>query len=206
MKKDIKLSHVDSIMLILEKLSKKNGLSVCYEDIIVEMYKEYPDQFHLKGYPQYPDSEPIGKRLSDAKKRGLVRVSEGKMVSITDLGMYFIESLRNTLKGRPVRSIKKISRISEKELRRIEGLSGFILYCKNEDEKILDTDFYAYLGVSVRTETPIFFSQVKLIKEVIKEISLISLDSRKEIYSKIIDYNHFLFEKFKAHLDFKKNS
>jgi restriction endonuclease Mrr len=204
MKQEIKLSHIESIMLMLDKLSKNDKRSIGYEDLVVAMYKDRPGEFHLKGYPQYPDSEPIGKRLYDAKHRGLVRISKNKMVNITDLGNRMIEELKSAVKGKSIRSNKKVSRLTEKELKRITSLQGFQLYSSNSEGEILDTDFYAYLGVSVRTEKTLFQSQVKLLTEVLKEITKTENSPGSEIYNQVINYHAFLFKKFDSDLKFKQ--
>ena len=43
---------------------------VIYEDIVVGLFKRYPEDFHLKGYPEYPDiADSIARTLYEFKKR-----------------------------------------------------------------------------------------------------------------------------------------
>ena len=44
------------ILLVLFRLSKHSKMNLKFEDIVVALFKKYPEEFQLKGYQQYPDS------------------------------------------------------------------------------------------------------------------------------------------------------
>ena len=44
------------ILVAMLRLSKGKARPLKYEDIVVEAFKLFPDEFALRGYPEYPDS------------------------------------------------------------------------------------------------------------------------------------------------------
>ena len=55
-KEKIKLSRPNKILLVMYELSNKRKKSLRFEDIVVALFKQYKEDFHMRGYPQYPDS------------------------------------------------------------------------------------------------------------------------------------------------------
>lgn len=61
----------DKIMICIYQLGEGKKKKIAYEDIVVGLFKKQPDDFHLKGYPEYPDSSDSTQRLLyEYKKKG----------------------------------------------------------------------------------------------------------------------------------------
>ncbi|PJC70173.1 MAG: hypothetical protein CO014_00220 [Candidatus Tagabacteria bacterium CG_4_8_14_3_um_filter_41_8] len=199
--KPIKLSRAEKILLVLYKLSQGSRKNVRYEDIVVAAFKKYPEDFQLRGYPQYPDSgDLVHKPLYDFRKKGLLEANN-KVFTLTERGFSVADKLKKIIAGRSVVSEGKLSRYAKEETERIISLEGFQLFRAGEESKITDTDLYNYLGVTVRTSRNDFLGRWKTVSDAVKEIKSIKwLDS---VRVQIPRYHEFLIEKFKHILEFK---
>lgn len=198
------LSKSQKIILALYRLSKGTKIKMRYEDIVVKLFKDYPNEFNLKGYKEYPDSgDLVHKPLYDAKKRGLVNAGN-KIFSLTDRGLEVARRIKSATDGKEIRSDNRLSRYAEKEVNRILNLEGFKNIFLGENKgKILDTDFYTYVGVTVRTNRNDFAGRIETMKNMLKELKSLKADRKKPLYEKIIEYHEFLFNKFKKEIDYK---
>lgn len=134
------------ILSVMFELSDGASRPLQYEDIVVMAFKKYPEDFQLRGYPQYPDSSDIHKPLYSMKRDGLVR-SANKSFLLTPQG---IEVAKRLVNG-PDSSRDRLTKPEEHEIARILKSQAFLLFTNGEPSRVLDTDFYDYLGVSVRT-------------------------------------------------------
>lgn len=161
-----------------------------YEDIVVAAFDKYPEDFHLRGYPHYPDSADISKPLyTTLKKKGYV-ISGGKKFQLTDLGLRIAKELQGKLKS----GIRRLPRDLEKEINRIKNSVGFQLFLDGKEEKLIDSDFYDYLGVTVSTPKNIFLGKLNLIKTAISELKDFSDDS---ITTELQKFHKLMMSKFK---------
>ena len=197
----VKLSRADKILLVLYELSEGLRKNIRYEDIVVAAFKKYPEDFQLRGYSQYPDSgDLVHKPLYDFRKEGLVEANN-KVFTLTERGLSVANKLKRIISGRPIISEGKLSRYAKEETERIISLEGFQLFLAGEKSKITDTDFYNYLGVTVRTSRNDFLGRLKTISDAVKEIK--SIKGLNSIHLKIPRYHEFLIEKFRHILEFK---
>ena len=95
--KTILINRGEKILIYLYELGKHEPHKRhVYEDITVGLYKKYPNDFHLKGYPEYPDSGDSTQRLLyEYKKKGYVTATN-KIFALTDSGREFAEMILNT--------------------------------------------------------------------------------------------------------------
>lgn len=196
----VKLSRGEKILLVLYELSGKSHKSVRYEDIVVKAFERYPDDFHLKGYPQYPESgDLVHKPLYDFKKKGLV-VAGNKMFALTEKGVVAVEALSKAISGLTVTNTERVTRDIEKEVVRISKTTGFNLYVNSEADKIVDTDFFEYLGATVRTARNDFIGRLNTVSDVMKQTK----DKKNPLYGKLAEYHSFMIEKFDDIVKYKK--
>lgn len=201
MKEQVSLSRGEKILIVLYELSGKTRKSIRYEDIVVGVFRTYPDDFHLKGYPEYPESgDLVHKPLYDYKKKGLI-VAGNKMFALTEKGLVAVERLINAISGRAISSSDRVSRDIEKEVTRITRTPGFELFLEGKSDMIVDTDFYDYLGVTVRTSRSDFLGRLNTVTDVIKNTYF----TKSEIYKKIADYHELLTKKFASIIEYRED-
>lgn len=196
------LSRSEKILLYLFEIANGGRAKIRYEDIVAGLFKKYPHEFHLKGYPEYPDSgDLIHKPLYDFKKKGYLNAAN-KVFSLTERGV----ELAQQLSGRQIVNEPlgdRLSRSTESELTRVKGLEGFNLFVEGKKEKLSDGDFYNYLGVTVRTPKNSFLGRLETMQATIEELKN---NDKKEIYKTLIEYHDFLISKHSTTIEFfKKN-
>ena len=85
-----KLSHLpiqEKILAVMMDLSKGRMVSLSVERITVAAFKRFPADFCMNGYPEYPDTIKVSKRLyTTLKPAGLARSANGKF-ELTQLGL-----------------------------------------------------------------------------------------------------------------------
>ena len=136
----------EKILQAIYEVSGHTTRACAYEDIVVQAWKMWPEEFGLRGYVrEHPDSSDLHKPLYGPMKRdGLVR-SANKKFSLTPAGLEVAERLRGG--GMPGRG--RLTRQQKDEVLRIA--SQKLVELINNGEDPLDTDLYDFYTVTVRT-------------------------------------------------------
>ena len=193
------LTRGEKILLFLYEFGQGKKTRVRYEDIVIGVFKKFPTDFHLKGYPAYPDSgDLIHKPLYDFKKKGYVN-AENKVFSLTDRGIEFAEQLSKKDRGSSVGVGDRLSRSTETEFARVKGSEGFALFVESKKESLSDNDFYNYLGVTVRTQKNAFIGRLNTMEAVVDELKKRDGDP---LSSKIVAYHDYMMGRYKNIVDF----
>lgn len=186
------LPRWQKILLVLYELSGEHKKQLKFEDIVVAAYKRFPETFHLRGYKEYPDSgDLIHKPLYDMRPRGFLTANQ-KMFSLTEKGILAAKQLNKAIK-RGGEAHFKPSREIGKEIERILSTDAFIFFKEKKTDKILDTDFLQYLGVSVHTSKNEFRNRLDTVKY--------AVDSAKSFYptqtcKSLSEYHGFMLRRF----------
>ena len=196
------LSKQQKILLVLLELSDGKKKNLKFEDITIALFRKFPKDFHLKGYKNYPDSGDMVKRpLYTLRDSGFLTV-RNMIFSLTDKGLNLVEKIEKQVAGKKVEMSENFDRYIEKEFKRIENLNSFNLFIEKRFDSILDTDFFDYLGTSVKAEKNDFKSRLNIMIDVAKV-----LEKQKKIQFKILlDFHNFMFNKFQKEIDFKLNN
>ena len=196
----ITLSRGEKILYVLYMLSGKSRKSVRYEEIVVKVFETYPEDFHLKGYPQYPESgDLVHKPLYSFKKKGLL-VAGNKMFSLTEKGLVASERIESAVTGKTVSNTERVTRDIENEVTRVSKTPGFELFFNDDLESIVDTDFFEYLGVTVRTSRNDFIGRLNTVSDVVEATK----DMKNPIFSNLSSYHTFMVEKFSDIIKYRK--
>jgi len=151
MKKTV-LSGGDKILVAMYDLSQGSTRSLKYEDIVVAVWKKFPQDFSLRGY-DYPDSSDIHKPLyGPLKSKGFIRTAN-KFFSLTDHGIAYIAPILGKIDGTQPTKVQteRLGRDERAEVEKLFQSDAFKLYERGEKEKVLDSDIYSFYGVTVRT-------------------------------------------------------
>lgn len=195
----VNLLKQHKILVVLFELSEGKKKNLKFEDITVSLFKRFPSDFHLKGYSKYPDSgDSIKRPLYTFRDNGLLRV-RNMIFTLTDKGIEIGEKIKKQIGKRSVISKENFDRYVEIEIGRIKNLDSFMHYIKKEFDKILDTDFFNYLGTSVKAERMDFKSRLN----VMYEVSNASKKQKGAIYKQLIGFHNFMLKKFKKEIDYK---
>lgn len=199
-KKTTDLSRGEKILLFMYVKGDGQMKRYVYEDLVVGLFREYPEIFHLKGFTEYPDSSDSSQRLLYAfKKKGLVTVSN-KIFSLTDNGLEFAQKLVARKSNAVIQApTARLSRATAVETGRIKNLEGFVLYVSGRAGQLTESDFYNYLGVTAKTSASAFSGRMKNIETFVNEIR----ENRNDpLLAKINEYHEFLMSKYKNSADY----
>lgn len=179
-------------------MSLKQRSPLKYEDVYVKAFKNYPVDFQLRGYPDYPDTELMSKKIYDLRKNGLIQVHR-KFITITEKGETLTEKLIQSETNEPAKdSISKtLGRDITNQIDRIKNTEAFHLFISGKKDQIVDTDFFSYLGTTVRTERTDFIARIKTVKDVIETIK------SSPAYKLIVDLHNYLFKRFEDMIETK---
>jgi hypothetical protein len=165
-----------------------------YEDIVVEAFERFPEDFQLRGHPQYPDASDIHKPLYEKlSKDGYVSGAK-KQFKLTTLGLATAETLleqEQSLGGR--KPEVRIDREDERELVRLRGTRAHQLYSQGRGGQVVDSDFYSFFKVSPRTKRHEFAGRLRVVDELLRRALEVGHD--------VDDLEHtrdFLIARFRA--------
>lgn len=196
-------SKPEKILIAMYAISKGKTTPCRYEDIVVKAFKMFQKDFQLRGYPKYPDSSDIHKPLyGTLKSKGLVR-SANKTFMLTEKGISLAASLTGNVSASEYDDAKKrrLTRDMEQEIIRVRQSEACKLYFSDKKDAILDTDFYGYLGVSVRTGKNDFIGRLNSVAEAVETYA--KMDSNPESRG-LLELHKFLLSKFSALVQIKK--
>jgi len=146
------------------ELARGQSKPLHYEDIVVFAFRKHPQDFQLRGYPEYPDSSDLHKPLYAMKRDGLVRSASDKSFILTARGL----EVARELIGAAETPHDRLTKQEENEIKRITKSPAFDLFRRGEAAKLLDTDFYDYLGASVRTPKGDFLGRLAVVEEAVR--------------------------------------
>lgn len=180
----------EKILIAMYQLSKGTMKSLKYEDIVVKAFELFPEEFALRGYPQFPDASDIHKPLYGPLKRSGFVLSANKTFKLTEKGLAFAAQLSGESSGRA----ERIDRVNARELDRILESDAFRLFISGDKNSILDTDFYSYLGTTVRTPKNDFLGRLKAVNDAVAAGSRFPNNPQ---YAKIKELHAYLREQFR---------
>jgi hypothetical protein len=197
------LSKEQKVLVALYRLWNEGHKKVRYEDIVVGVFKHYSSDFHLKGYPHFPDSgDAVHKPLYDYRKKGMVSASN-KMFSLTPHGVAEAQRLQAIEKGIPqsTQPRHRLERDAQIEVDRIKELECFKLFLAGKHEEIIDSDLFEYLGVSVRSTKNEFIGRLETMKSAINAVK--DSGSRDPALVGAGLFHEFMMGRFAKDIDFK---
>lgn len=164
----------NKILIAMHTLSKGTTEPIKYEDIVVTAFRLFPADFALRGYPQFPDSSDVHKPLyARLKSGGFVRGAE-KSFALTPRGVQEARTLmEGGAKAEDARDGRRLTRDKEDEVERMLVSDAVRLFDEGKRDRILDTDFYAFIGCTVRSEKKVFLGRLKTTEAAIKGASQI---------------------------------
>lgn len=174
-----------------------------YEAIVVEAFRLFPDEFALRGYPEYPDSSDVHKPLYGIlKRRGLVRAAQ-KTFALTTKGVETADQLGTGASLNDARSPDRMTRPVKSEVERMLGSAALSLFVAGTPQRILDTDFYNFLGCTVRTPPNDFLGRLATTMDAVRIAAKLGQPSPEQA-DQLEKTWSFLEKQFKQQIDRRK--
>lgn len=185
MKVTQKFSQAEMILLTIYSLSKKLGNRVAFEDIVVQVWKDFPDHFSLNNYPEYPDSYPVSKRLySDLITERLVVSLRKQVYRLTEKGLEIAIKLNaqsSPKKKKQISNTSKLNREEEEFFQYALRSRAFSAWKQGKSKDLIDYDARVFFQFS--TGTPIRERKRKLenARDAIEKAVVLELPDAKAI-------------------------
>lgn len=196
----------EKILIAMFRLSHGSTTPLKYEDIVVKAFQMFPDEFALRGYPEFPDSSDIHKPLyGPLKRQGLIR-SANKMFALTPRGTEVAKRLVEIAGAKLDEAIgdgSRITRTQQEEVDRMSSSPALRLFLQGESGRILDTDFYTFLGCTVRTPKNEFIGRLNATDNAVKAAKKHSYPS-KETACSLQGAWGFMQKQFQAQIERRK--
>lgn len=166
------------------RLSKGTTKPLKYEDIVVKAFQMFPDDFALRGYKEYPDSSDIHKPLyGPLKRQGLIR-SANKTFALTQRGVEVGSNLiahAGAALEEALGTGDRLTRDHKVEIERMTSSDAFKFFINGQPQKILDTDFYAFIGATVRTPKNDFTGRLMSTEAAINAATKLKLENSDDL-------------------------
>jgi hypothetical protein len=145
------LSKAEKLLVAACLLSSEGHNVFSAEDLIVRAFQAFPQDFSLKGYPEYPDSNAVLIQVMGKKAplivRGWLEKTGVKQYRLTPKGL----DNRNLLVHEQGEvSNVRLERQLEESLARLLKSASFELFKSGQQEKITFNQFCRYAGLSAR--------------------------------------------------------
>ncbi len=200
----IELSKSDKALIAIYELEKyrKGTDKITVEDVAVRLWKKYPTEFSMKGYPQYPNVD-IQKYITKLLVNHLINGGVFNYV-ITAKGTERAKSLMSGKVVTKAQITSEIRRDIKIEIERILNSKVFTYYTTTQKPRFVESDLFDFMGTSSRSlmthNQSIFISKYNTItKDVIPFCQQQSKnDKRMEMIVRLWDR---LFEDFKTTIE-----
>jgi len=144
------LSKSEKILIAINKLKKTKKNKITVEDVAVKLWKMWPSEFCMRGYPQYPNVD-IQKYITKLLDNHLI-VGGVFNYKITEKGKKYVEDLIKVKKEqKQTASINQQPRYIKSEYIRIINSKIFKYYSKGEIDFFVESDLFEFLGTSARS-------------------------------------------------------
>jgi hypothetical protein len=157
-----------------------------YEDIVVKAFRLFPNDFALRGYSEYPDSSDLHKSLYGPLKRGGLVRSGNKKFGLTPRGVEAARSLESVAGTRieEPSDARRLTRDQETELTRMLNSAAFKLFAQGKRKSILDTDFYGFVGCTVRTPRNDFLGRLEATHQAV--VAAVQLETPDRVTAELL--------------------
>jgi hypothetical protein len=145
------LSKAEKLLVAACLLSSDGQTVFSAEDLIVRAFQTFPQDFSLKGYPEYPDSNVVLTQVMGKKAplivRGWLEKTGVKQYRLMPKGLDDRNQLEHGQGG--IINVR-LERLLEESLARLLKSASFELYKSGQQEQITFNQFCRFAGLSAR--------------------------------------------------------
>lgn len=146
----------ESLIIFLLGVGERSNRKLSVEEITLACWELSPDKHSLRGFPQYPDSYVVMKRIFDMKgRKGLLVGTSSSGFRLTPLSKARFEDIINDLGSgnsrkdlRRVKEDRTITSVDQAPYKRLVSTPAYRKFQDGEEEKIVESDFLYFYGIS----------------------------------------------------------
>lgn len=168
---NVDLNHL--VMYAMGQLEEINA-DLSFENAVVAAFKIFPKKFSLLGFPEYPDSTRVEKRLrdcADRRKQWLGgKIRQGFV--ITNRGRRFIKEAENYLNGLYSEKTKAPSQTRRKEslLAEVTSSPAYLKHIKGQRDSISVAEFCFLLQGTLDSSREFLERNLTLLRQFSEEL------------------------------------
>ncbi len=202
MKKKVTLSQAELVLLAIYRTSNGISVRVPFEEIVIRAWKDFPNEFSLNNYPQYPDSYPVSKRLTSDLITGRLVISVSKEIyKLTEKGLESAKEIEDRISSeepRKVSSEKLLNREQQAIMKYTSRTRTFSSWKLGNKDDLIDFDARMFFQFSTGTALKERKRRVETVEEAIDRAVLLQLkdaDALKELCDFLVQkFSHLLEE------------
>ena len=177
--KELKKLSTEKLIIWVIGRSKELGLKLTPEDIVLKCWLINPEKHSLRGYPQFPDSQTVQKRIGEMKgKKGLLTGSEMSGYNLTEISKSIYADLAELISHKKIKAKKgysaadrSISSMDEAPYKRLKKTPAYEKYKSGHLEQIVETDVLYFYGVNWHTKKSMIHNRIKNVDAVVNAFS-----------------------------------
>lgn len=156
-------------------LLEKNAIEPTFDNVVVTVFKVFPDRFSLIGFPQYPDAKRVHDCLWHCtyKTKNWLNGNAKSGFRLTEKGKYILEETFNKMKSRI-----KVGKVFDTKARRkevffidwIKRTGAFKKFTNGEGTSISEVEVREFLRVSNDATKDVMLQNVKKYRKYAKKI------------------------------------
>lgn len=216
------LSKAEKLLVAAGLLTSEGKTEFSAEDLVVRAHREFPHDFSMKGYPDYPDSNVVLTQIMGKKAplivRGWLEKTGTKQYRLTSKGLDELNNLEYDLRG----AVNiRLGRPLEEDLARVLTSAAYELFKSGQQDQMTFHQFCRFAGLSARDKWQKVRGKLSSLEHVVAEARKL-WESGEGISIWVSDHNEkfssedlrmletlfrFLMERFKGEMDeWKRNA
>ncbi len=151
------LTQQEMLLISFYRVSNGSIQKVPYEELVLQLWRDFPVTFSLRNHPEHPDASDVHKKLYNGslKTDGLVISLGNKVFRLTDKGIARAKDIIASLEGAESSSQEqsRLSRSEENFIKHAHSSRPFATWRAGQNDKLVDYDARVFFQFS--TGTPI---------------------------------------------------
>jgi hypothetical protein len=164
------LSKAEKLLVAACLLSSDGQTVFSAEDLIVRAFQAFPQDFSLKGYPEYPDSNVVLTQVMGKKAplivRGWLEKTGVKQYRLTPKGLDDRNQFEHGQGG--IINVR-LERLLEEGLARLLKSASFELFKSGQQEQITFNQFCRFAGLSARDKWQKIQNKLASVRHAVEE-------------------------------------
>lgn len=180
------LKQQDMILVSFYHVSGGTTSKVPYEELVIQLWRDFPENFSLRNHPEHPDASDVHKKLYNGplKDDGLIISLGNKVFRLTDKGVAHAAEVIDSIKAIPSVPAHDKSRLSREEsnfIKHAQGSRALATWKANQQEKLVDYDARVFFQFSTGTKLGDRKLKVNFAREAIQRASDIGIEGADDL-------------------------
>ncbi len=165
----IKKFSTENLILWIIGKSEEGKVKLNMEDIVLQCWFINPEKHSLRGYPQYPDSAVVMKRIPEMSgKKGLLVGNTTAGYKLSELGKQKFKNLLTEDKLKPKnKTDRTVSSMDEAPYKKLIKTPAYLKFKNGLQEQIVETDFLYFYGINWHNKSSVIQGKMKNVNLII---------------------------------------